>query len=426
MHTAITAPSGPTADTCCPAGANHNTDTDCAAVCGNSIIEAPGEMCDPPAAGTCSATCQAIAAAGCGNGTLDTGEDCDDSNTRNLDGCSATCHYEAFARLTDLQIATGTAPAMCAHTRNQLGAHALSMTAVNMLNPTLRTDVQDGTLNVLMEALGLVDLNGVTNPTFQLGVMSGSADPAAGAWPAAGNPADWRFFIDHNGLDTMGRPSAQMPASTAMRNLTAGPATISIPLALGGAVANLVLFNTHAIGQIATMTSHPPFPATPPLRAGLTTFQTITGNAAGQGLCGDISVGSLAQIPVPMQLTMGGTACTQGYTACTGGMVTPACNSLLDVLVSGCTVFIISAINPTQPDVPAMGSTTVTNLTVSATGHHVTNVAAQMNEAYSGFFTFTANRAHASGEECTAASQCQAGLTMCSATATSGTHTICH
>jgi len=423
-HTAITMPVN--GDGCCPPGANHNNDNDCVAMCGNAVIEPPGETCDPPSPGTCDATCHVIVAA-CGDGMLQTGEDCDDGNTRNLDGCSSSCHYEAFGRLTALQIATGTAPAMCAHTRNQLGAHALTGTAVGQLNPTLNTDVSNGTLNVLLEAIGLTDETGVMTQSFQLGVMSGVPDPAAGAWPAAGNPIDWRFFVDHTGVDTMGLPTAQMAATiTNPRALAAGPANVTIPVVLAGTTANLVLFNTHAIGTVGTTTSHPTYPAS--LRTPFPTFETIAGNGAGQGLCGDISVGSLAQIPMPQLLTMGATNCSEGYTYCgAGNPVGPTCNSLLDVLVSGCHVILgIAAINATQPDVPAPGNATVTNLTVSATGHHVTNVAAQTNEAYSAFFTFTANRAHASGEICTAAAQCQATQTMCSTTPTSGTDVICH
>lgn len=425
-HTPITtAASG---DGCCPTGANHNTDTDCAVMCGNGVVEGPGETCDPPAAGTCDTSCHTIVSA-CGDGTLNAGEDCDDGNLRNLDGCDSLCRYEAFARLTSLQISRATAPAMCAHTRNQLGAHALTNTAVNGalgqpgLNATLATDVSDGSLNILLQALGLVDLNGVNDPTFNLGVMSGVPDPAAGTWPAAGNPIDWRFYIDHTGVNTMGIPTAQMPASIATRALTSGPATIIVPLALGGAPSNLTLFNTHAIGTIATATSHPPYPTS--LRTTLTTFQTITGNTTGQGLCGDISVGSLAQIPVPELLTTGFTDCSEGYTYCGTGMpVSASCNSLLDVLVGGCSTGFLTLVNPTQPDVPATSGGTVVNLTATAT--HVTNVAANANEAYSAFFTFTANRAHASGEVCTTAAECQSGQTMCSTTTASGTNLICH
>lgn len=56
-NTTITTPAN--GDTCCPAGANANDDSDCAPVCGNGVIEAP-EQCDigdtVPGDG-CSATC---------------------------------------------------------------------------------------------------------------------------------------------------------------------------------------------------------------------------------------------------------------------------------------------------------------------------------------------------------------------------------
>lgn len=393
-------------DGCCPAGANHNTDTDCAAMCGNGVVEGPGETCDPPAAGTCSATCTTIVSA-CGNGTLDAGEDCDDGNLRNLDGCNSGCRYESFSRLTDLQISGMRGPAACTPRTNQLGRVALTNTARGQLNPTLRTDVVNGTLNVLIQALGLTDLTGVTNPSFQLGVMNGAPDPAAGTWPAAGNPIDWRFFIDHNTVATTGLPTALMPATDAARVLTAGPADIIIPVNLAGSIATLSLLSTHVLGTIGAMTSHPPYPAS--LRASINTFTDISGNTDGtNGLCGNVSVTSLAQIPAPMALTSGGTACSRGYTYCGAGMgVHAGCNSLLDVIVGGCTVFIITAINPTQPDVAGAG--TVRTLSLGAGNAVPASQLAGNVDAYSSYFLFTANRAHASGESCTAASQCQSG-----------------
>ncbi len=45
MHVADIQPSGTSADSCCPAGANGNTDVDCGSTCGNGAIE-PGESCD--------------------------------------------------------------------------------------------------------------------------------------------------------------------------------------------------------------------------------------------------------------------------------------------------------------------------------------------------------------------------------------------
>jgi cysteine-rich repeat protein len=70
-------------------------------VCGNSEIES-GEQCDDgnTADGDgCSATCQTEQEQGpvCGNITIETGEQCDDGNTADGDGCSATCQTEQTA-----------------------------------------------------------------------------------------------------------------------------------------------------------------------------------------------------------------------------------------------------------------------------------------------------------------------------------------
>jgi hypothetical protein len=46
-----------TKDGCCPSGCTANTDSDCAAVCGNKVME-PGELCDPPE--SCPQSCPAV------------------------------------------------------------------------------------------------------------------------------------------------------------------------------------------------------------------------------------------------------------------------------------------------------------------------------------------------------------------------------
>jgi cysteine-rich repeat protein len=147
MHTNIT--TCMSGDGCCPSGCTHATDTDCAASCGNGVVD-PGETCDIAittgagkcptladcndnnacttdtllSAGTCMASCnhtpiimcvngdgccpsgcnalndnncQAV----CGNGILEPGEACDDGNTMSLDGCSSTCQLESY-RVTQL------------------------------------------------------------------------------------------------------------------------------------------------------------------------------------------------------------------------------------------------------------------------------------------------------------------------------------
>lgn len=62
-------------------------------VCGDTVVDADNETCDPPAAGTCSDTCQTLAV--CGNGLVEGGEECDDSDTVEGDGCSDVCETEA-------------------------------------------------------------------------------------------------------------------------------------------------------------------------------------------------------------------------------------------------------------------------------------------------------------------------------------------
>jgi cysteine-rich repeat protein len=129
-NTAITRPSA--GDGCCPSGANANTDNDCEARCGNGVREGD-ETCD---GATCPNTCpddgdacmtntlrgsrsscdaecvseqirepvdgdgccpadrpssDSDCAPPCGNGALDSGEECDDSNNDDNDGCTSEC-----------------------------------------------------------------------------------------------------------------------------------------------------------------------------------------------------------------------------------------------------------------------------------------------------------------------------------------------
>jgi len=132
-------------DGCCPDGCEPATDSDCAAVCGDGLI-GEGETCDtgisPGQAGSCptdcddgspcttdklvgQGSCQAhctydpitscmsndgccpnncsladdgdLDCPGCGNARLETnlGEECDDGNAANLDGCTTSCTIQS-------------------------------------------------------------------------------------------------------------------------------------------------------------------------------------------------------------------------------------------------------------------------------------------------------------------------------------------
>jgi hypothetical protein len=321
-------------------------------------------------------------------------------------------------------IAGSPAPAAlkCTHPANALGARALTSTAVQLLNTTLTTDIGNGSVNVMTQFLGLGDLTGVGATGFSIGALDGTGDPTKGA--PMNNPIDWWFLADPSTV-SMGLPTGLfMNAAIANRVLTAGPSHITLTLNLAGSVAPLDLLDA-TMGGTIDGTPAPNVPAPPPaaLAAGLTVFQTITANGFGQGICGDITVASLAKIPVPSVLAQGGgaTACaacpaSSTYTACTGtDQVGVDCNSLLDVLVGGCGLIplhgacLAPVINPTQPDVAAGSS--VQNLSLGGSINTVTPSPSGDMDAYSAYLTFTANRAHFTGETCSTTSQCQTGKT---------------
>lgn len=77
-------------DGCCPTNCTAGNDNDCPHRCGDRIVDA-GEQCDDGNTANgdgCSSTCQMETR--CGNGTLENGEECDDGNTVSGDGCGGT------------------------------------------------------------------------------------------------------------------------------------------------------------------------------------------------------------------------------------------------------------------------------------------------------------------------------------------------
>ncbi len=348
----------------------------------------------------------------CGNGILEGAEQCDDGNLFDLDGCDSACQYEMVTRVTSLQISGGQAPAFCSPRTNAFGTKVLTALALGELNPGLQTDVANGTQDTMLQFLGLSDLTGTTASGFSIGLANASPDPAKGALPATGNPIDWWFLADPlsvaNGLPT----SLLTGAAVAAHALTAGPSDVSLTFSIFG--GNPIDFVATRLSATIATAPAPDVPAPPPamLKAGLTTFQEITGSGAAQGICGNITVSSLAQAPVLKILTSGLLACTTpAYTYCGNGMpVGPSCNSMLDVFVGGCSVGPLAAVNATPPDVAGNG--TVQPLALGA--NNKVTVPAGDTDAYSSHWTFNANRAHFTGESCATLADCQTGKT-CSA-----------
>ena len=372
-------------------------------LCGDGFVDAGGgETCEPPSTATCDASCHTVVANVCGDGTIGGSEQCDDGATSNLDGCDAACKYELFMRMDQVTIQRGQAPSWCDHPANALGG-ALSGLAADSMNGSLSDGIAAGTTNIIVEMLGLDDLTGVADNAFEMGMTSGTPDPAAGAWPA-NNPIDWPFLLAASTLDANGIPLHRFtPGSVAARAFQAGPSNVPLTIVFGTSPAVLQILNGNVRGRFVTGTS---VPAPPPsqLAAGLQVVDGATANGNTEGLCGNVTVESLAKIPVPEELTTGTNACrsscsnSESYTYCGENQpVGPSCNSLLDVFVGGCkAVFCITAITRTQPDVINGGPTPLalgTNNKVPAsqtTGN---------TNAYSSWFRFTARREHATGSQ---------------------------
>ena len=66
-------------------------------LCGDGIVNAAcGEECEPPVPGGAAAECTRVA--GCGDGIVEPGEECDDGNTDDCDGCTSTCTLDGGLR----------------------------------------------------------------------------------------------------------------------------------------------------------------------------------------------------------------------------------------------------------------------------------------------------------------------------------------
>jgi len=137
-------------DGCCPSNCSRSTDSDCSATCGDGRLDA-GETCEPNSSTPCPASCDddnactrdvmsgspstcnvscthwqvtapmagdgccppganrendADCGSQCGNGAREQGEDCDDGNTADGDGCNATCRMEPSEDMCKTRVAS--------------------------------------------------------------------------------------------------------------------------------------------------------------------------------------------------------------------------------------------------------------------------------------------------------------------------------
>jgi hypothetical protein len=273
-------------------------------------------------------------------------------------------------------------------TANALGG-AIRSLAQGQIGTALTDGVTDGSISIELAALGLDDLSGTNDPTLSLGILTGS--PVAGTGYNGTNDLDWWYTTSASVINASRVPTTQAMASISSKTLNAGPNDISITISLGGTPATLNMLAAKLRGNIGAVSTPlastggtPGHLATEHLNPSLQSYATMS---AGQ-LCGNVTAGSLAAVPIPSALLSN---CSQYTTA----------NSLLDVIVGGCTVVVFQVIAPTQPDKTRSGTGFFTFQTNGA--HQVISCQNQMSQpvalatclsdaAYSSSFKFTTDR----------------------------------
>lgn len=403
-------------------GADHTCTAGTPLPDGNACGSGASNVC---VSGVCTSTL-------CGNGTREFGEDCDDNNTANLDGCDSACTFEQVARITSL-IQQFDTDSFCA--KNALGGAIPPSDAPfgprDLIQLSWTTPVADGRLSVVFKFLGFIDPSGARS-TFNLGFLDASpirfnqqldlsfSDNYSGV-----SDLDWWYTLrDPASVDANRVPRTQLAGEVTNRHVTAGPGTIdNLRLLFALEPANVRLFNASIDATFDAQLSNPMVSttATPPghlasehLSPDFTTFQSSGITESLGRMCSDVSVQSLANTLFPDLLA----ACRDPSDP-TGAKATffrnpdndndPLNNHLLDAFIVGCQFFsfdanrnpaFVTQILPTQPDGSIDGSRyafaadPVTHQVTSCTkdGQPADLNSCYANATYSSYFKFAADR----------------------------------
>ncbi len=342
----------------------------------------------------------------CGNGVRDGGEQCDDGNSTNLDGCDADCRFDQAQRAVwfKMQFSTDT---VC--TQNALGRAFAGAAVRNSLQSEIDSRVGTGAFSLVLPALDASDVSGTNDPSFELGFLTASPEPGGGYHGT--NDLDWWHVIDPATLTPAREPLFLLPASITNSALVAGPGAAVLPQVFmaGGPLLRLALARLSiSVGPTSTplvsASGDPPgHLVSENLDPSLTCYATCgSPNATASGhLCGNMTARSLAQTPIVQGLVGCGLfTCTQCYTAA---------NTMLDVIVGGCAISMLgNQILATHPDAsdpaaPIAGAGAPYQLVWSTTTKSVVGCRDRNNQtvdlntcldsaAYSSFFRLATNR----------------------------------
>jgi cysteine-rich repeat protein len=147
----------------------------------------------------------------CGNGVRDPGEQCDDGNETNLDGCSKKCSFEQIHRMTKVEMMFSS-DGYC--TSNALGG-AVRGLGQGQVQDALEGAVADGSMSILLSFEDMADPSGQTSGPLTLG--SFVAEPGT-----IGGLDAW-FTPSATSIDADRSPLAKIPAQVTGAALSAGP-----------------------------------------------------------------------------------------------------------------------------------------------------------------------------------------------------------
>jgi cysteine-rich repeat protein len=341
-----------------------------------------------------------MVAAACGNGVREPGEQCDDGNVVNLDGCDSRCQFEQDQRANSLQMLFNT-DMVC--TANAIGT-AVASVAQSNLQASYTSGVNNGSLTFGFKFSLLSNLNGISSPMVELGNLSGvPAMASAGVTYNGNSDLDWWYTSDPSLIDGARNPLQLLGGSISASVLTAGPGSWRLPLGIGNNgpvnVSNLRLRGNIGLASVPIVSSG----ASPGHLAGehLDPMLSSFGSISNGELCGNVSASSLATLPLPAALGSGSGKC-----------INNAGSTVLELLVNGCTASVagvnIQLVHATptadqvDPGAPVVGAGGPYTFVTDMTGHvssckdksgGVVALPGCLNAAaYSTAFTFTTDR----------------------------------
>jgi cysteine-rich repeat protein len=321
-----------------------------ASVCGDGYVDASaGEYCEPPNSGTCDSKCRPKV---CGDGIRADGEQCDDGNTNNLDGCSKTCKFEQCQRINDLAMQFGIDTNYCP--KNALGG-AIGGVARTQITDAINLGVVDGSITIFFQFIGLTDLTGTTG-SVTLGLTGGAPVVPQGTtfdkgrWTTTNGNADldWWYTVDPVDLDANRVPTTQLSGTINAKTLNTNAADMSFTVNFVGVDVTMNMFRTTIQAQTGAVTTPKVSTGTTPghlaaehLDPAIQSFEAMgshdTNNAPTGKLCGATTAGSLYNTFVPAAVTQNCPAFDISH-------------NMLDLYTIGCKILFITVIGKTAPD----------------------------------------------------------------------------